>query len=562
MTTSAQTAEDLVFASIAEQGRLLRAREISPVELTEAYLARIEQLNSTLNAYITVTAQGARASALRLEHELTSGNYRGPLHGIPYGVKDQILTEGVRTTAGSSLLESFVPAVSATVVRRMDAAGAILLGKHNLDEWGKGGTEHYPFGEPRNPWNLEHIASGSSSGSGIATAAGLCSAAIGEDTGGSVRQPAAANGIVGLRPTFGRISRYGTFMYGWNMDCLGPLTRTVEDAATLFGVMSGSDPLDPLTAHAAPPRWEHQARDLSGRRFGVVTELVRNPVVRSDVLRAFNEALRVLESLGASVEEVSLPLSKYAVTAVMLTTDADIGASFLYRWLKTHWSEFDRGIRRRLGVACLVPATTYNRAMRVRALIRTEVLSALNDFDALLSPTNPTPPPRIDSRRDLINPTSDAGRARRLCVYPFSIANTPAISVPCGMSDDGLPIGLQIAGRPMDELTVFEVAHAYERATHWHQIHPVVVSAPESAAGSGPVGGQTASDHHGLVSQATLRRTRALAEVVGLPVTDDDLPEIAVRLEDLLADMADIERQIGSRLDGVEPVPPLLHLLS
>ncbi len=560
MGSNLDSADDLAFASAAAQGHLIRARELSPVELTDVYLDRIDEYNGSLNAYITVVAEQARAAALKAERDVRAGNYLGPLHGIPYGLKDQVLTAGIRTTAGSPLLGTFVPAFNATVVERMEASGAILIGKHNLDEWGKGGTERYPFGEPRNPWNLDHIASGSSSGSGAATAAGLCSGAIGEDTGGSVRQPAAANGVVGLRPTFGRVSRFGTLMFGWNMDCLGPITRTVEDAAIFFSAMAGYDPRDALTVRDEPQALRSQSGNLSGRRLGVVSELLSSPSMSPDVHRAFREAIKVLESLGASVEEISLPLSQHGVTLVMLTTDVDVATAFLHQWLRTHWFEFDRGIRRRLAVGALVPAATYNMAMRGRVLVRSEVLRALRQFDALLSPTNPGVAPRIDARADQIDPSGEAGRARRLCTYPFSIANTPAISVPCGMSHDGLPIGLQIAGRPLDEQTVFEVARAYEMATRWHLNHPVLTKLPKSAP-EHPSFATGSVAARGPIPPATLRRARAMAEAVGLPIPEEDLPEVAARLEALLADMAEVERQLGSRLDAVEPVPPVFPWL-
>lgn len=551
--------DDLLFASIAEQRRLIRGGEVSPVELTQGYLARIEEFNGFLNAYITLAVDEALAAAVASENRVRKGEDLGLLDGIPYGVKDQILTAGIRTTAGSGLLRNFVPSSSATVVNRMQAAGAVLLGKHNLDEWGKGGTVRYPFGEPRNPWNLDHIASGSSSGSGIATAAGLCSAAIGEDTGGSIRQPAAANGVVGLRPTFGRVSRWGALMYGWNMDCLGPITRTVEDSAILLNAIAGHDPQDPLTIQAPPPGLFDPKGDLTGRRIGVVTELAESRSISEEVLRSFRGAVKHLESLGASVDEVSLPLCSLGVTLVMLTTDVDVGTAFLGRWLRAHWSDFDRGIRRRLAVGALVPAATYQRAMRGRALVRAQVLEAFRQFDALVCPTNPNVAPRIDARGSLVDPSSEAGKSRRLCVYPFSIANTPAISVPCGFSASGLPIGLQIAGRPLDEATVFEIAGTYETTTKWHTVRPDEARWRNSGtdAAAFPEQDQAMAN---LVPAATLHRVRAMADAIGLRIPDEDLPEIALRLDRLLQEMDAIDRELGTRLDEVEPVPPILQM--
>jgi aspartyl-tRNA(Asn)/glutamyl-tRNA(Gln) amidotransferase subunit A len=554
--------DELAFLTAAEQARGIQRHDISPVELTEAYLERIERWNPVLNAYITVTGERAMDAARRTESEIAAGRYRGPLHGIPYGVKDQMHTAGVRTTAASRILAEFVPDETAHVVECLDDAGAILIGKQNLDEWGKGGTVHHWFGQPRNPWNPLHTPSGSSSGSGVATAAGLCSASLGEDTGGSVRQPAAANGVVGLRPTFGRVSRSGAIMHGWNADTIGPLTRSVEDSALFLAAIAGVDPADPLTSDRPVPDYTAALTgELRGLRLAIVTELATDPGIHPDVSGAFERAVITLRQLGAQVDEVSLPLAEHATTLVMLTSDADIAAVFLHQWLRDRWDDFDVGTRRRLAVGCLVPAVVYSRAMRGRVLLRGQVLDSLATYDALISPTNPSPPQRIDAAPGRIDASTNMGKLRRLCTYPFAVANTPAVSVPSGFSQDGLPLGLQIAGRPFDESTVLRVAHAYEQAHPWHGHHPdlektslLLPARAEKFAGTTDETRTAARRTDLRLSDADVAR---MAATVGLPIGDDDLDEVAVRLSSLLDDMDRIEQQLGSRLNGTDPIPPV-----
>ena len=556
------TGDELVYLSASDQAKRIARRELSPVELTEAYLARIERWNDALHAYITVTAEHARLAARKAETTVTSGAALGPLHGLAYGLKDQMLTAGVRTTAASPILADWVPAESAAVADRLDAAGAILIGKQNLDEWGKGGTIRHWFGQPRNPWNLGHTPSGSSSGSGVATAAGLCSGSLGEDTGGSIRQPAAANGVVGLRPTFGRVSRHGAIMYGWNTDTIGPLTRSVEDAARFLSVIAGVDARDPLTSSRPVPDYlAALTGDLSGLRLAVVTELAGDPAIHPSVRGAFERAVEVLKERGAIVEGVSLPLAEHATTLVMLTTDADIAAVFLHRWLRDRWSDFDVGTRRRLAVGCLVPAAIYSRAMRGRVLVRAEVLDALSRYDALLSPTNPLPAPRIDAGPGRIDASTGMGKLRRLCTYPFAVANTPAISVPSGVSDDGLPVALQVAGRPFDEATVLRIAHAFEQSGAWHRRHPdleaVVSTLPDEEEAFAPLTPETATAAARPDMRVPPARVAELAEVVGLAMEPADIDEVAVRLSALLDDMERIEARLGDRLDEIDPIPPV-----
>ena len=477
---------DVTFLSAAQQGRLIRERKLSPVELVQSCLARIERWNPVLHAYITVCADAALAAARDAEREIAAGHWRGPLHGLPFGVKDQLNTRGIKTTLGSRILADNVPDHDATVIERLKAAGAILIGKENLHEFGKGGTIDFPYGQPRNPWNLDHNPAGSSSGSGIAPACGFSSGSLGEDTGGSVRSPAAANGIIGLRPTFGRVSRWGGVMYGWTADTIGPLTRTVEDNALFLQAIAGHDPKDPLSSTRPVPDYGAAlTTDLKGLTLGVVREMTWPDGVHAEVASAIKEAIKVLEGLGATVREVSLTRAKHAVPLLMLTSDSDIAAMMLKRWLRTRWNDFDAGTRTRLAAGCLIPAAVYHRAMRARALVRREVLDVLGGVDALLSASNLNPPGRIDATREKVESEDDMQRKillRRISTYPYSIANVPALAVPAGFTKAGLPVSLQIAAKPFDEAMVFRVAHAFERATPWHNRHPELSQlAPASA---------------------------------------------------------------------------------
>jgi len=466
------------YMSVAEQARLIERKEISPVDLVKLYLERIGKWDGVLHSWITVCGERALEHARAAEAEIAAGDYRGPLHGIPFGVKDQIKTKGVRTTMASVIEEDFGSDENATVITRLEAAGAILLGKNNLHEFGKGGSVRFHFGEPRNPWNLSYEPSHSSTGSGVATAAGLCSASIGEDTGGSVRGPAWANGVVGIRPTFGRVSRYGGIMYGWSQDTIAPLTRTVEDNAIFLQAMAGNDPKDPLSSRRPVPDYgKSLGRDLKGLKLGLVREMSVGHDLHPEVERTLKDALGVLRDLGAEIEEISLPRTKYAVPLQYLTTDADVAAVFMEKWLRKDWDKFDVGIRTRVAAAAMVPASVYSRAMRGRVLVRQEILDALKTYDGLLALMNFVPPMPVDAPKETIDSEKDITasmfKSRRICTYPFSLANVPAISVPNGFTrEDNVPMAFQIAAKPFDEETVYRVAHAYEQATPWHKRHP------------------------------------------------------------------------------------------
>ncbi|MFZ4440709.1 MAG: amidase [Syntrophales bacterium] len=470
--------QNLFYLTAIEQARLIKAREISPVDLIKASLERIDRFDSTLRAWITVHAEQAIEKARKAETEIVNGKYRGPLHGLPYGVKDQMHALGFPTTLGSRVLDEHerIPPYDATVIAKLSEAGAILIGKQNLHEFGKGGTIVFPFGQPRNPWNPLYDASSSSTGSGISPAAGQCSFSLGEDTGGSIRGPASCNGIVGLRPTFGRVSRHGGIMAAYTSDTLGPLARSVEDVAAIMEVIAGHDPSDPLSSPRPVPRYtDHLTGDLRGLRLAVVREIAYVEGIDVEVREAFEAAVEVLRGQGATIEEISLPWAKWSVPLQLLTADADVASWFLAKYLRDRYDRFDVGTRTRLAAASLIPASIYNRAMRARRLVRAQVLDAMRRYDALLTPTNVTQPRLIEDTKEKVEDRRDVVPRlimRRIAHYPFALSNVPAISVPAGFSRKGLPLALQIAGRPFGEAMIFNIGYAYQQVTHWHQSHP------------------------------------------------------------------------------------------
>lgn len=476
--------DDLVFAGAARQAALMRAKRVSPRELVTAYLDRIAQLDGRLRAFITVCGESALAEASRAEAEAARGEWRGPLHGIPFAVKDQLDTAGILTTSGSALLRDNIPPDDSTVVARLKAAGGILLGKLNLTEFALGGTIRFPYGQPRNPWNPDHDPGGSSSGSGIAAAAALCSITLGEDTGGSVRSPASYCGAVGLRPTWGRVSRHGCFPAAWSMDQVGPLTRTVEDTALVLGLIAGYDTKDPTTSHSAVPDYRAAlAAGAKGLRIGVITELVDGAETQAEVRRAVREAARGLAKLGAAVEDMSLSFVHHAGGVFMALCDSE-AAGRHQRWLGTRPEEYDAGTRRRLIAAGLIPAMSLHRAARARAVIREQVLGALTKYDLLLAPTSPHPAPAIASHTAPVTSKEEAARrffGRRSYTTPASLAGVPAISVPCGFTAGGLPIGLQLIARPLAEASILRAASAWEKAAGLASRRPSLVDLPAHA---------------------------------------------------------------------------------
>jgi aspartyl-tRNA(Asn)/glutamyl-tRNA(Gln) amidotransferase subunit A len=455
--------DDLTRLSIAEGGDLVRRRTVSPVELTRAHLDRIRRLDRDLLAYITVLCDEALAAAAAAEREIAAGGYRGPLHGIPIALKDLVLTRGLRTTCGSRILRDWVPDADATVTRRLADAGAILLGKLNLHEFAYGPTGVNPhYGTSRNPWDRRRIPGGSSSGSGVAVAAGLAAGALGTDTGGSVRIPAALCGIVGLKPTYGRVSRAGVIPLAWSLDHVGPMTRTVTDAALMLQVLAGRDPADPSSVAVPVPDYRRAMQgEVRGLRLGLPKDLFferLNPEVRAAVLAA----ARSLEGLGAVVEEVPLAKIHHAGPASFAIIASEATA-YHEPYLRARAAEYGEDVRARLTTGQFVLAHQYLKAQRARQVIRAEVDAVLTRVDALLTPTTPVPAPGLEEREVTVDGlTEDARWWLIRCTRPINVTGHPALSVPCGVTAAGLPIGLQLVGRFFDEATLLRIGHAFE----------------------------------------------------------------------------------------------------
>ncbi len=462
---------DIPFLTVAELGDAIRNGEVSPIDVTEAYLQRIDAHDTNIRAYLTVTADLAREAAQRAQDEIAGGNYCGPLHGVPVAVKDQMYTEGVRTTIGTPVFDEFVPEYDATVVARLKDAGAVLLGKLNMTEFATTALSHQ-FDPPRNPWNLERSCGGSSSGSGGATAGFMAAATLGEDTGGSVRCPAAWCGLAGLRPTWGLVSRYGVAPGVRSMDTVGPLTRSVEDCAIVLQAIAGHDPGDRLTSREPTPDYRSALTgDISRLRFGIMREVLYAESVDPDVGKAILDAANALGRMGASVEEISIPIT---ANAGPINGGIRVEAPTTYRELLSERAR-DIGHDNRIGylVNAIMPATMYYKAVRLRTLLRAQVLEALQQVDLLLSPTMGVPAQPLEPD-PTITSKADVNRTPWLFTTVPSLANLPALSVPCGFSQDGLPLSLQIAGRPFEEATVLNAGHAYQQATDWHTRRPPV----------------------------------------------------------------------------------------
>ena len=461
---------DIPFLSASELGALIKKKEVSPVEATQAYLKRIDDLDFKFNSYLTVCHEQALQAATEAEAAIAQGNYLGPLHGVPVAVKDQFWSKGIRTTGGSRFLADFFPDEDATVVANLKRAGAILLGKTNMTELASG-RSYQRFSDPRNPWNLDMRTGSSSSGSGAATAAFLCSTSLGEDTGGSIRFPASWCGLVGMKPSWGRVSRYGVMRGSWSNDTPGPISRTVEDAAITLGAVAGHDPKDRYSWNVPVPDYRQALDgDIKGVRCGAITEIVNSGFVDPPVREAVVKSFSVLEEQGASVDELSLPLTPHAYTLSVIPLYVE--PAWTYRqWIKDRLQDFGYGNHIAMLTGSIIPAQAYYKAQKLRSLLRRQVLEALERFDLLVLPTLGKPALPI---RDEPTITSKEASVRRPYMFTsiFNMVSAPAITVPCGLSPEGLPIGLQIAGRPGAEETVLKVAHAYEQSTSWHTARP------------------------------------------------------------------------------------------
>ncbi|MDP6548837.1 MAG: amidase [Dehalococcoidia bacterium] len=465
------TGQEIAMLSAAETASAIRSKRFSPVEAVQAYLERIDRLDSRLASYITVCREEALEAARQAEGAQARGNALGPLFGVPMAVKDQFWTKGILTTNGSLVYRDFVPGEDGTVIAKIKAAGAILLGKLNLSELAMGGTERPPWGIPANPWDLERTPGESSSGSGVALAAHLCAASVGEDTGGSGRGPAAYCGVVGLRPTFTRVSRYGMTPMCWFLDSAAPMAKTVEDCALVLGAIAGFDPKDPYTSRRPVPDYTANLHaGVRGLRIGLIRELHESEDMHPEVKQAVERSVEVFRDLGAQVRDVSIPLVPWAGSVFVGIADTE-GAGARDDILRAKPGELDRATRTRLQAAALMPAKVYNRAARARVLLRRQFMEALEQVDVLVSPTSPYPAPK---HTVLSAPFQNAEEVRARFFFRrsytgcYALTSMPAISIPGGFTSDNLPIGLQLGARPFAEETLFQAARAYEQATPWH----------------------------------------------------------------------------------------------
>ncbi|HEY7030388.1 MAG TPA: amidase [Thermomicrobiales bacterium] len=457
----------LQLVEIAEQ---IRTRAVSPVEVVEASLRRADELSPSLNAYITVLGERAVAEAREAEREIAVGNYRGPLHGVPVSVKDIFATKGVRTTSGSRILADFVPDEDATVVRRLREAGAILIAKANTFQFACS-PPHPDFGPTRNPWDLSRTTRGSSSGSAAAVAAGIDYGSIGSDTGGSIRVPAAFTGIAGLKPTIGRVGRFGMQTVSWTMDHAGPLARSVADLAVLLAAVAGIDDRDRQSIDAPLAAGRGDTERLDGLVVGVLADFMGDDV-EPDVRSAVETGIDVLRDRGAEIRHLSIPeLGEPALTAHGQIMWPE--AAYCHReWFPSRLGDYTEFSQHRFAEARTAPAIDYLHGLEERRRIRAVVAAVQREVDLFVLPTAPMVATPLES----MDPGADERMAElaALGTYnsPFDLTGQPAITVPCGFSRDGLPIGLQIVGRDREDETVIRAAQGFEASTEWHSYHP------------------------------------------------------------------------------------------
>ncbi|MGQ9645495.1 MAG: amidase [Thermodesulfobacteriota bacterium] len=468
-------AQELCYLSVAELSRLIKRREISPVEVVRMHLARVETLEPLLNSFITLLPEKAMEEAKAAEQEIGSGRYRGPLHGVPIGLKDLFYVKGVRNTSGSKIFDHFIPDHDSTVAFKLREAGAILLGKLNLHPLAYGPTgENSDYGNMHNPWDLKCITGGSSGGSASAVASGQCALAMGTDTGGSIRIPGALCGLVGLKPTYGRVSRHGITVLSWSLDHAGLIARTVEDCALGMNTIAGYDPRDPSSAERSVPDFTQSlSEDIRGLRVGVPKEFFEAPVA-SEVEDAVRRAVELLSKLGATILEISWPML-HESKAISTTVQMAEATAYHSQLIKHQGSQLDPKVRLRLEAGLFISAVDYVQAQRARRLFYQQGCELFNRVDLLAGPTVPIPAFPIGTEKVLVG-NAHLGVIEALTQYtrPFNLNGFPAITVPCGFSESGLPIGFQITGKPFDEARVLRAAFAYQQATAWHLRRPPI----------------------------------------------------------------------------------------
>lgn len=511
------TSVELPDLSIAELAPLIERRALSPVELTEAVLKRIELLDPVLRSYITVLPERALDEARTAEREIVANRYRGPLHGIPIAHKDVISTEGVRTTAHSRVLSDYVPQDDATIVHRLREAGTILLGKLNTYEFACGSTE--VFGVPLNPWDTRRITAGSSAGSGSAVAAGLCLGATGTDTGGSIRSPASFCGVVGLKPTYGLVSRTGVLPLSWSLDHVGPLGKCARDVGILLGAMAGFDPADPGSSRVPVPESlgalagvaASELPSVKGLRLGVPRDLF-GAAIDAAVRDAFQTAVEVLQELGAKVVLLDFPeadLTAAAQKGVMLPEATLVHAE----WLRTRPRDYAPTTRRKLLVGACISGPEYLAAQRLRQRVRVAFTALMTGVDVLVWPTSARPASRVDEAQ------MPAGLQTRLT----NLTGTPSLSQPCGFTPDGLPVAIQMNGRAFEEATVLRLAAAFEGATRLHERRPVVQATEPLTKGEQRLFESSPAELDAKERQGLERDVRWGLERLGLSLLPEDL---------------------------------------
>ena len=451
---------ELTSLKLHQAAELLKKREISPVELTRAHLDRIQAYDQLLNSFITITPELALQQARKAESEILRGEYKGSLHGIPLGLKDLFETEGIRTTAGSTFFADYIPDADAAVVHKLKEAGAVILGKMNMHEIALGVTNENPhYGDCCNPWNLRHITGGSSGGNAAALAAGLCIGAMGSDTGGSIRIPSSLCGVVGFKPTYGRVSLRGVIPLSWNLDHAGPMARSVKDVSILLQTIAGYDSQDAWSINAPVDNYLAQLdRDMNGWRIAIASDsyFTDSEVVDKEVMEAINETCRMFEGFGAHVEPVAFPNAREAAMANGLMTPCD-AAAFHHQRLAENPQGFGRDVLKRLQTGAAYTSTEYSEARRMQTILRCQFNEFFDDYDLLLTPTTPVSAP-IRGSADAIE------RAKLLTRFtaPFNLTGLPALSIPCGWTSEKMPIGLQIIGKAWAEVKILSAANLFE----------------------------------------------------------------------------------------------------
>ena len=461
----------LHFRTITEIAEEIATKQLSPVDVTAAMLQRIDQLDGQLKSYATVTADQAMAAAQAAEREINAGMYRGPLHGIPIAVKDLCFTKGIRTMGGVEVLAGHVPAFDSTVITKLTAAGAVLLGKLNLTEGAMGGYNRN-FDIPKNPWNPDRWTGSSSSGSGVATAAGLCLGSLGSDTGGSIRFPSAGCGVVGIKPTWGRVSRYGVLALAESMDHVGPMTRSVADAGIILEAIAGFDPNDPTSLpNPVPNMLEGIGQDLQGVRIGFDEHYATHDI-DTELADAVRTGVKVLANQGAEIVEVELPDVDEYVSAwpTLCTTEAVVAHAATYPFRRDAYGPWFQGW---LDMGAKVSGAEYAKANNLRAACTGHLRRVFSEIDVLVCPSM-SAPPHVVTEAVLYGAYEPRAPKFQRFTVPFNYNGAPTLSVPCGMNSEGLPLSIQFVGKHLTEPLLCRVGHAYESATPWQDFHPDV----------------------------------------------------------------------------------------